>query len=128
MVGAIAEVTVAVAEIAERTSTPAPQPAPPPPPPPPPAATTSISGIVLWNGMPGQGLPSITVVLQGRGLTLSASTDEDGRFELPGPLPRGEYVLFVDNVAIEGGVNVLVNSRGSLDVVVPAGPRSPAPE
>lgn len=95
-------------------------------PPPPRPLTPPLVGKVLWAGS-GDAVPAVTVTLRDRDdlVVLHATTDDQGWFRFPLPLPPSWYVLSVDEDFGRGSTRLWLRDRrpGHLDVKL--APRPP---
>lgn len=77
-------------------------------PPPPPGMT----GVVLWQGKPDDGVPSLPITLVRQGQPVDRTvTDRRGRFAFPGPYPAGVYRLVIEDDTLRG--SMMFSTSGS---------------
>jgi len=96
---------------------------------PPPHLRGPITGAVLWQGAPDDGIPGVTLVMTGAsgGTSITTTTGVHGRFELPYPIPADDYRIEIQNAALRGRLDITVGPRGPLqDLVVVARERRPS--
>jgi hypothetical protein len=100
---------------------------PPEPPPPPPYLRGPITGTVLWQGTPGDGIGGVTLVMTGAsGSSMTTATARGGHFELPYPIPYNEYRITIHDSAIRGFLELSVGPSGPpKDLVIIARERRP---
>lgn len=85
-------------------------------PPPPPGMT----GVVLWQGKAGDGVPSLPLTLVRQGQPVDRTvTDLRGRFVFPGPYPAGVYRLVIDDDTLRGSM-MFSTSGSARDLAVSA--------